>query len=38
MIYNLSGDGFSYTGSFFADNPFGIYRDSARSRHWRDDL
>ena len=25
MIYNLSGDGFGYTGSFFADNIFGIY-------------
>ena len=25
MIYNLTGDGFAYTGSFFADNPFGIY-------------
>ena len=31
MIYGLSGDGFSYTGSFFADNPFGIYAFSTQT-------
>ena len=31
MLYNLSGDGFAYTGSFFADNPFGIYAFSTQT-------
>jgi hypothetical protein len=31
MIYNVSGDGFAYTGTFFADNPFGIYAFGAQT-------
>jgi len=25
LLSDISGDGYAYTGSFFADNPFGIY-------------
>ena len=31
MLYSLSGDGFAYTGSFFADNPFAIYAFSTQT-------
>ena len=31
MLYDLSGDGFDYTGSFFADNPFAIYAFSTQT-------
>jgi hypothetical protein len=31
MIYNLTGDGFAYTGNFFGDNPFGIYAFSTQT-------
>jgi len=31
VIYNIWGDGYNYTGSYFGDNPFGIFAFTAQT-------